>query len=88
MASHVVTLTTRKAALLAAHDRGVRLSELVLLCDPVMPVRDGLARFLVTRMHNDPRQGVVDEHCRVHGVRNLSVAGSSVFRRLVSSIRR
>jgi choline dehydrogenase-like flavoprotein len=32
-----------------------------------------------TRMHRDPRQGVVDEHGRVHGVANLFVAGSSVF---------
>lgn len=32
-----------------------------------------------TRMHVDPRRGVVDEQCRVHGVANLYVAGSSVF---------
>jgi choline dehydrogenase-like flavoprotein len=32
-----------------------------------------------TRMHLDPEQGVVDENCRVHGVANLYVAGSSVF---------
>ncbi len=32
-----------------------------------------------TRMHHDPRQGVVDENCRVHGLGNLFVAGSSVF---------
>lgn len=32
-----------------------------------------------TRMHGDPRRGVVDEHARVHGVANLYVAGSSVF---------
>ncbi|HEY7295303.1 MAG TPA: GMC family oxidoreductase [Dehalococcoidia bacterium] len=32
-----------------------------------------------TRMHGDPRHGVVDEHCRVHGLANLFVAGSSVF---------
>jgi choline dehydrogenase-like flavoprotein len=32
-----------------------------------------------TRMHHDPRQGVVDENCRVHGIGNLFVAGSSVF---------
>jgi choline dehydrogenase-like flavoprotein len=32
-----------------------------------------------TRMHVDPRQGVVDEHARVHGVANLWIAGSSVF---------
>ena len=32
-----------------------------------------------TRMHRDPRRGVVDEHARVHGIANLFVAGSSVF---------
>jgi choline dehydrogenase-like flavoprotein len=32
-----------------------------------------------TRMHTDPAKGVVDADCRVHGVRNLYVAGSSVF---------
>ncbi|HWK75033.1 MAG TPA: GMC family oxidoreductase [Povalibacter sp.] len=33
----------------------------------------------MTRMHSDPRKGVVDAHCRVHGVENLFIAGSSVF---------
>jgi choline dehydrogenase-like flavoprotein len=32
-----------------------------------------------TRMHNDPRQGVVDANLQVYGVSNLYVAGSSVF---------
>jgi choline dehydrogenase-like flavoprotein len=32
-----------------------------------------------TRMHADPRQGVVDPDCRVHSVDNLFVAGCSVF---------
>jgi choline dehydrogenase-like flavoprotein len=32
-----------------------------------------------TRMSADPRTGVVDEHCRVHSVDNLYIAGSSVF---------
>jgi choline dehydrogenase-like flavoprotein len=32
-----------------------------------------------TRMHTDPLHGVVDADCRVHGVSNLYVAGSSVF---------
>jgi choline dehydrogenase-like flavoprotein len=32
-----------------------------------------------TRMHTDPAMGVVDADCRVHGVSNLYVAGSSVF---------
>ena len=32
-----------------------------------------------TRMHADPKQGVVDDNCCVHGLSNLYVAGSSVF---------
>ncbi|HTI04539.1 MAG TPA: GMC family oxidoreductase [Gemmatimonadales bacterium] len=32
-----------------------------------------------TRMHGDPRRGVVDPDCRVHGLANLSIAGASVF---------
>lgn len=32
-----------------------------------------------TRMHADPREGVVDSNAQVHGIANLFVAGSSVF---------
>ena len=32
-----------------------------------------------TRMNEDPRQGVVDANCKVHGVSNLFIASSSVF---------
>ena len=32
-----------------------------------------------TRMADDPRRGVVDRTCRVHGIHNFFVAGSSVF---------
>lgn len=32
-----------------------------------------------TRMHDSPRHGVVDRHCKVHGLNNLYIAGSSVF---------
>ena len=32
-----------------------------------------------TRMHDDPRQGVVDRNCAVHGLSNLYIAGSSIF---------
>lgn len=32
-----------------------------------------------TRMSRDPRSGVVDQHCAVHGVRGLYLGGGSVF---------
>jgi choline dehydrogenase-like flavoprotein len=32
-----------------------------------------------TRANDDPKQGVVDRDCRIHGMANLYVAGSSVF---------
>ena len=32
-----------------------------------------------TRMHDDPRQGVVDWNSKVHGIANVYIAGSSVF---------
>jgi choline dehydrogenase-like flavoprotein len=32
-----------------------------------------------TRMSDDPKQGVVDRDCRVHGLANLFMGGSSVF---------
>ena len=33
----------------------------------------------VTRMHDDPKQGVVDANCQVHGLSNLFISSSSVF---------
>jgi choline dehydrogenase-like flavoprotein len=39
----------------------------------------GLHHMGTTRMSADPRSGVVDRDCRVHGIGNLYVAGASVF---------
>ncbi|MEO8422491.1 MAG: GMC family oxidoreductase [Actinomycetota bacterium] len=39
----------------------------------------GFHHMGTTRMSDDPKQGVVDRDCRVHGMSNLYVAGSSVF---------
>ena len=48
--------------------------------DGTPPRVQGTAHHLgTTRMADDPRQGVVDRHCRVHGMDNLHIAGSSVF---------
>ena len=43
------------------------------------PCYGGNHHMGTTRMHIDPKQGVVDQNCRVHGVSNLFIAGSSVF---------
>jgi choline dehydrogenase-like flavoprotein len=42
-------------------------------------VRGARHHMGTTRMHADSRRGVVDADCRVHGIANLYVAGSSVF---------
>jgi choline dehydrogenase-like flavoprotein len=46
---------------------------------PPPDLHGGWHHMGTTRMHRDPKQGVVDEHCRLHDVSNLYVAGSSVF---------
>ncbi|MEL6204168.1 MAG: GMC family oxidoreductase [Pseudomonadota bacterium] len=45
----------------------------------VREVEGGGHTMGTTRMGTDPRTSVVDADCRVHGYRNLFVAGSSVF---------
>lgn len=42
-------------------------------------IHGGWHHMGTTRMHVDPKQGVVDKNCKVHNVDNLFVAGSSVF---------
>ncbi len=32
-----------------------------------------------TRMAHDPKKGVVDKNCQIHGISNMYIAGSSVF---------
>ncbi|WP_430390353.1 GMC oxidoreductase [Dyella sp. 20L07] len=45
-----------------------------------LPQVHGTAHHMgTTRMSDDPRKGVVDRNCKVHGMDNLHVAGSSVF---------
>jgi len=43
------------------------------------PVRGGSHHMGTTRMGDNPLQSVVDRNCKVHGVDNLYIAGSSVF---------
>jgi choline dehydrogenase-like flavoprotein len=42
-------------------------------------LRGGCHHMGTTRMASDPARGVVDADCRVHGIDNLYIAGSSVF---------
>lgn len=42
-------------------------------------IKESFHHIGTTRMADGPDRGVVDAHCRLHGVENLYVAGSSVF---------
>jgi choline dehydrogenase-like flavoprotein len=44
-----------------------------------LPYTDASHHLGTTRMSADPGSGVVDVNCRVHGIENLFVAGSSIF---------
>jgi len=46
---------------------------------PPSDIHGGYHHMGTTRMHVDPKKGVVDENCRVHGISNLFIAGPSVF---------
>lgn len=54
------------------------LGQLQLRSGELLPVGDH-HHMGTTRMHTDPKQGVVDPNCQVHGLSNLFIAGSSVF---------
>ena len=57
----------------------VQLAPFILDANLEVPVSGFGHHMGTTRMSADPRHGVVDENCRVHGIHNLYVAGSSVF---------
>lgn len=46
---------------------------------PPNGLHGGYHHMGTTRMHPDPKQGVVDENSRVHSVANLYIAGPAVF---------
>ena len=80
--------TVRAAALalgmhMAEQNRGRLWIEDWVLADPMELPRDRLLgsyhHMCTTRMSDNPRQGVVDRDCRVHGTGNLYLGGSSVF---------
>lgn len=61
-----------------------RLKLLEFLCDEAdnsWPefTTPGNHRMGTTRMHSDPKKGVVDVNCKVHDIKNLFVAGASCF---------
>jgi choline dehydrogenase-like flavoprotein len=41
--------------------------------------KGGCHHMCTTRMSDDPKRGVVDSNCRVFGLENLYIGGSSVF---------
>lgn len=42
-------------------------------------LESGWHQLGTTRMHADPKHGVVDANARVHGLSNLFIAGGSIF---------
>ena len=62
-------------------DEGIGTLKSALLADPefVPQYEDNAHPMGATRMSRGPHDGVVNEHGRVHALRNLYVAGSSVF---------
>jgi choline dehydrogenase-like flavoprotein len=77
----------RTQRIVDAELRRARLGELrIELRDDTPPlgpvpigVHGGYHHMGTTRMHTDPRHGVVDPDCRVHGLANLFIGGPSVF---------
>jgi choline dehydrogenase-like flavoprotein len=57
----------------------VQLAPFILDTNLNIPVSGFGHHMGTTRMSADPHYGVVDENCRVHGIQNLYLAGSSVF---------
>jgi choline dehydrogenase-like flavoprotein len=59
----------------------VQLRDWLLSDDDTWPplVSGGWHDTGATRMHHDPKRGVVDADCRVHGLANLYLAGAGVF---------
>jgi choline dehydrogenase-like flavoprotein len=87
----VGAIELRTAEVLAHRlDAGLRAAGLGRLDLSVLPLERDLDRLGArvasgchhagtTRMSDDPRAGVVDRDCRVHGVADVFVAGASVF---------
>ena len=59
----------------------IQLQEWLLTDDPMWPpyLGGGWHHMGTTRMHEDPKRGVVDANCKIHGLANLHIAGSAVY---------
>lgn len=59
----------------------VKLKEFLLDGDVQLPdyTSGGWHHLGTTRMSDDPKHGVVDANCKIHGIDNLYVAGSSCY---------
>ncbi len=81
----IQTAATAFGELLAERNVGrLRLDDWLLDGSGQFPGTDvakvvGPHHMCTTRMSDDPRRGVVDRDCRVHGMNNLFIGGSSVF---------
>jgi len=70
---------------LAAADLGrAHISDWLQAAKPQPPGIDkdvvgSIHHMCTTRMSDNPHEGVVDRDCRVHGIQNLYIGGSSVF---------
>ena len=79
------TAVTSFAARMAAQNMGrTRIKDWLLAPEVRVPDTSedevgGKHHMCATRMSADPRHGVVDANCTVHGMTNFHVAGSSVF---------
>jgi hypothetical protein len=74
------TLSIESAKEMARLNRArVQLSPFIVDTKLEIPCNGFGHHMGTTRMSADPRYGVVDENCGVHGVENLYIAGSSVF---------
>lgn len=86
LGSNVQRTFDRTFALLAEELRQSGIADVTL--DPAIEggewpsslVKEGTWHHMgTTRMHDSPEYGVVDRDCKVHGISNLYVGGSSVF---------
>ncbi len=59
----------------------VKLNDFLVDKDENLPsfTSGGWHHLGTTRMNDNPKEGVVDANCKIHGIQNLYVAGSSCF---------